>query len=345
MTETRGDRSETSGSPMHGGLRRVGFRLVIGLAAAATALALGAPAAAHPAPTGSAHRGQHRGVVLRVDGAVDSATSYTMARLRAEPQHSFTAGRSVPGSWRGGHHQVSGVLLQDLVTAAAPRTGAVKNPQLRVSAGITERRSAWRGVGVAMGETDPSFGNHPAVLVLSLDGRRLSRPALVLPGDKNPRRFLRAPSRIHVAVAQPPGTAVTPPPGGLQVRAGRLVRSLSGDQLRRLPARTRHVSYGSASGQQTHTEYGPALETVLWRAGLPALGRCNVVTGIGDDGYRASVTPGEARSGGRGLQVSLAEDGTRLASPRLVVDGDLKGGRYVSGLVALQLSNPCLPAF
>jgi hypothetical protein len=31
--------------------------------------------------------------------------------------------------------------------------------------------------------------------------------------------------------------------------------------------------------------------------------------------------------------VSLAEDGVTLAQPRLVTDGDVKGGRYVSGVV------------
>jgi hypothetical protein len=31
--------------------------------------------------------------------------------------------------------------------------------------------------------------------------------------------------------------------------------------------------------------------------------------------------------------LSLNEDGTALAQPRLVADGDIKGGRYVSGVV------------
>ncbi len=33
------------------------------------------------------------------------------------------------------------------------------------------------------------------------------------------------------------------------------------------------------------------------------------------------------------LQLSLNEDGTPLPQPRLVPDGDVKGGRYVSGVV------------
>jgi hypothetical protein len=56
---------------------------------------------------------------------------------------------------------------------------------------------------------------------------------------------------------------------------------------------------------------------------------------VGSDGYVAVVTPAEAWVGGRPLLVSLSEDGQALAQPRLVVDGDVKGCRYVSGVVDL----------
>ncbi|MBV9582797.1 MAG: hypothetical protein JO057_29795, partial [Chloroflexi bacterium] len=49
--------------------------------------------------------------------------------------------------------------------------------------------------------------------------------------------------------------------------------------------------------------------------------------------YVATVTPAEQLVGGRQLQLSLVEDGTALPQPRLVPDGDVKGGRYVSGVV------------
>jgi hypothetical protein len=51
--------------------------------------------------------------------------------------------------------------------------------------------------------------------------------------------------------------------------------------------------------------------------------------------YVATVTPIEAFVVGRPLQISLNEDGQALAEPRLGVDGDVKGGRYVSLLVDL----------
>ena len=57
------------------------------------------------------------------------------------------------------------------------------------------------------------------------------------------------------------------------------------------------------------------------------------VAAVGFDNYVATVTPAEQLVGGRPLQLSLNEDGVALAQPRLVTDGDVHGGRYVSGVV------------
>ena len=48
--------------------------------------------------------------------------------------------------------------------------------------------------------------------------------------------------------------------------------------------------------------------------------------------WRRSPRP-EQLVGGRSLQLSLSEDGVTLAQPRLVTDGDIKGGHYVSDIV------------
>jgi hypothetical protein len=56
------------------------------------------------------------------------------------------------------------------------------------------------------------------------------------------------------------------------------------------------------------------------------------VAGVGSDSYVATVTPAEAWIGGRPLLVSLNEDGQPLSQPCLIVDGDVKGGRYVSDM-------------
>jgi hypothetical protein len=40
--------------------------------------------------------------------------------------------------------------------------------------------------------------------------------------------------------------------------------------------------------------------------------------------------------------VSLNEDGQPLSQPRLIVDGDVKGGRYVSDMVDLAVGEEAL---
>jgi hypothetical protein len=112
------------------------------------------------------------------------------------------------------------------------------------------------------------------------------------------------------------------------------VVTLSAGLLARLPAETLQVSFGGPTGIQTHTETGPPLFEVLAAAGIvPTLNTW--VAAVGDDNYVATVTPAEQFVGGRPLQLSLNEDGGTLPQPRLVTDGDVKGGRYVSGVVDL----------
>jgi hypothetical protein len=80
---------------------------------------------------------------------------------------------------------------------------------------------------------------------------------------------------------------------------------------------------------------GRAIALRLGREAHIRTGFTTWVAAVGSDGYVATVTPAEAWVGGRPLLISLAEDGTPLAAPRLVTDGDVKGGRYVSGVYDL----------
>jgi hypothetical protein len=114
--------------------------------------------------------------------------------------------------------------------------------------------------------------------------------------------------------------------------------TLSAALLARLPAETLHVSFLGPSGTQTHTEVGPSLLTVLAAARIrPTLGTW--VAAVGLDNYVATVTPAEQLVGGRPLQLSLNEDGVALAQPRLVTDGDVHEGRYVSGVVDIYVGS------
>jgi hypothetical protein len=111
-------------------------------------------------------------------------------------------------------------------------------------------------------------------------------------------------SRLTVGIATTPATGTSP-------AAGSPVEVIDG----------RH-----------HVTLGPSLLTVLAAARIwPTLNTW--VAAVGLDNYVATVTPAEQLAGGRPLQLSLNEDGVALAQPRLVTDGDVKGGRYVSGAV------------
>ena len=280
-----------------------------------------------------AFAGQARTVpTVSVSGEVTTPAAYTPAQLAALPQTTVTLNEGRQSATD------TGVLLETLVTDAGPAYPAglvnAKNELLRVTA--TVRGSGHRAVTFAVGELDPNFGNHPALLALTENGHPIAGgPELIVPGDTIPLRDVRHVSSVTVGIATAPATDTTPPPANpVEVIDGPRHLTLSAALLARLPARTLTVSFQGPSGLQTHTETGPPLLEVLGLAGVfPTLNTW--VAAVGDDNYAATVTPAEQLVGGRPLLVSLNEDGVVLSQPRLVTDGDVKGGRYVSGVVDL----------
>jgi hypothetical protein len=288
--------------------------LAIVLAVGVSLLSAG-PAVAHGA------RGHHRrdgeSRVVTVGGAVTTPATYTRAQLAALAQQSFTVGQ------RSG----TGVSLEDLVNAAAPVLPDAKNANLRVTVTV---KGAGSPVTFALGELDPGFGNHPAYLALGAGSRVQHGPELIVPGDTWPLRTVRDVRSITVAVQSP--TPATPPsPGALTIQGPRGTVVLTAARLAALPSQTLQVSFQAGTTPQTHTEIGPTLATVLWAAHIRG-GLDTWVAAVGSDGYVATVTPAEAVVGGKQLLISLNEDGVAQAQPRLVVSGDVKGGRYASGV-------------
>jgi hypothetical protein len=293
--------------------------LSIVLAAAVLALTAGG-ASAFPGP---------RPPALTVGGAVATPATYALSALRAQPLTTFTVTQH--SWWRSRTQTDEGISLETLVNDAGPTEPAgTKNALLRVTVTVS---GPWQApVTFALGELDPSFGDHAAYLVLEQDGRWLRAPELVVPGDVNGARTVFAANRITVGVQNP--TPTTPPAGALTIADGPFSRTLSAAQLAALPAKTLSVTFMGPGGSQTHTEVGPTLADVLRAARVPT-DLDTWVAGVGSDAYVATVTPAEAFVGGRPLLISLNEDGQPLAEPRLVTDGDIKGGRYVSDLVDL----------
>jgi hypothetical protein len=268
---------------------------------------------------------------VSVDGEVSAPAALSLGQLAAMPQTTVslaTDGRQVTDT---------GVLVETLVNNARPVFAGLlntKNELLRVT--VTVRGTGHHAVTFAVGELDPNFGNHPALLALTQDGRAIANgPELVVPSDRFPVRSVRRVSELTVGVATTPATDTSPQPGSpLEVIDGDRTVTLSAARLARLPAETLTVTFQGPGGSQTHTEFGPALREVLAAAGVHP-GPNTWAAAVGDDNYVATLTPAEQFAGGRPLQLSLAEDGVALAQPRLVTDGDVKGGRYVSGVVDL----------
>jgi len=121
--------------------------------------------------------------------------------------------------------------------------------------------------------------------------------------------------------------------------------ALSGDQLRAFPAQTQAVQFESGTGTQSHIYDGTALTEILDAAKLRTPSDVKnpeltfAVLATGSDGYSAAVSWGELspKFGATPILVAYTEDGRPLDAPRLVVPGDVKGGRYVSELTGLRV--------
>jgi hypothetical protein len=214
-------------------LRRFGVLAAVLIALSAPVTAASASSGSWASPTSWGSSVRPAPPVLTISGAVSDPVSYTLSQLRALPAETVT----VPGPGGSGGVQVTGVSLDRLVTIASPVLPAVKNALLRV---VVTASGLFFGhqVSFALGELDPSFGDHDAVIVLSVRGRPLATPALAVPGDQAPVRDLPIVTRIRVGVASPPVT-VPPSPGALVIQAGPRQVVLSAAELASLPAQTK----------------------------------------------------------------------------------------------------------
>ncbi|MET7997210.1 hypothetical protein ABZU76_40675 [Amycolatopsis sp. NPDC005232] len=260
-------------------------------------------------------------VVLAVVVTSFGATGVASASASASAEKSVSVGGAVANPRAFSAAELAGADLDQVVTGSSPMLPPGKNMMLRVT---VEVRGDSRAVTFALAELDPSFGNHPAVFRAGRHGMDLT-----VPGDRNGSRTVTDVRSVMVLVSDAASAT-----RAVRVTVGRRVVTLPPELLAHLPRRTVTARFGSDAGQQTHTESGPSFSLVLLLAGvLPTSDK--TVVAVGSDGYGAAVTLAEASVGGRPLLLSTVEDGKALDLPRLVPLGDVKGGRYVSGVTAL----------
>lgn len=212
----------------------------------------------------------------------------------------------------------------------------------------------------SLGEIDPKFGNQPVMVAyadtagqLGADGSDgLAR--MVVPGDLAGGRYVSDLVSLSVQSLPEPGPSG---PGGI---AGQL--TLSGEvadpgivtpaTLAALnQSTTETASYLGPTGEVTDTYTGVSLWTVIQDSGLltdPSIKNDLLRYGVvatGSDGYRAFISMGEIDPafGHQPDLIAYSDTGGQLGpggaegALRLIVPGDVAGGRYVSNLVSLQV--------
>jgi hypothetical protein len=311
-----------------------------------------------------------------LDGAVVTPGTYDLQTLSALPPTTQTvtynaAGQSVTDTY-------TGTLLQTLVNAAGGFTPApgVKNSTLRnyvVAVGSDGYQALFAG-----GEIDPKFGDRPYMAAYADTNGQLGtgQPGspvgpsgfarMVVPGDTAGGRYVSNLVQLYAGTAPSlPGTG-----GGVSTQL-----TLSGVQhpatytlsdlmSPSLPATTLTATYLAAGVSVTDTYTGVSLWDLLSAAGLitdPTIKNevlRQYVVAVGSDGYEAVFSLGEIDPmfGGQQDLVAYCDTLGQLGAcgtsgagsgpdgfARMVVPGDIAGGRYVSNLVALAVFDASVP--
>jgi hypothetical protein len=251
----------------------------------------------------------------------------------------------------------TGPTIASLLTyAGVAYNAACKNDELRYWIEATNKQG--EAAVFTAGEADTGFGNKPAILSINQGGQFLtaSGPRLVIANDGDGSRDLQHVTTITVGRAAPQlpaagcaatGAATGPTPGGVVIN-GDVANptTVTWSQLQALTQTPTSVSFLQGTSPQTHTESGPLLASVLALA-KPKFLACDpnddlrfyVEITSGEDGYTATMSYAELATSidADGSLLSLTEDGASQQSvgPRSTAPGDVKGGRYVSGVAVI----------
>jgi DMSO/TMAO reductase YedYZ molybdopterin-dependent catalytic subunit len=293
-----------------------------------------------------------------VTGDVVAPATYGPSALQSLPPTTETVTFQTGSGPQSG--TFTGPTLWTLLNTVGLQTPAVKNGILRQYA-VAQGSDGYTAV-FSLGELAPQFGgSNPQVLVgYQQDGMPLGSTGfarIVAANDNFGGRYVSNLANLNV------GTAPSNPSQG----AGTTTEfSLSGkvqtpgvytlSSLEALPATIENVTY-LAGGSPVNTKFtGVPLWTLLTTAGLitdPAVKNDILnyyVLATGSDGYEAIFSLGELDPmfGGTGMPdlIAYLQDGAPIGADgfaRVVVPGDIFGGRYVSNLVSLQVIRAAVP--
>jgi hypothetical protein len=217
---------------------------------------------------------------------------------------------------------------------------------------------------IAGGELTSDGPTRLPMLALTVNGKVLPAPQLVIAGDRTSARDVRSVSTLTVGRAAPQLASsetgcnpkgfkapVTAPAAGSVVINGAVAKpaTLTLDQLQAMKQVQQGVSYTSGGSPRSRSEQGPSLYAVL-KAADPKFGssakerlRYYLEVTSSKDGSAVVVSWAEVDPSLDATQalLSLVEDGesvlTQDPGPRLTMPGDVAGARYDYGVQVVTL--------
>jgi PEP-CTERM motif len=214
---------------------------------------------------------------------------------------------------------------------------------------------------LSVGEVDPFFGGtrqvagvpQPYLVAYQLNGATLDTPMLVVPQDSTRTRFvLNLDSLAIGAVPQPPAAPRTPTTQ-FTLTGVEHPSTYDAVALGKLPQSTAtNVTFLAGNNPNGPHDYsGVSIWTLLNTAGIPVDLLTGYFLGTGSDGFQVLFSLAELDPAfGAPLDlVATSVDGSSLALDsngfaRLVIPGDLHGGRFVSNLGSLAVGAVPEPA-
>ena len=294
---------------------------------------------------------------VNVFGQVGTPTSFDGTALGALPQTTETvtytsAGSPVTNTFTG--PSLWGVLQASGGITTNP---AIKNDILRKYV-IATGSDGYKAV-ISAGEISPKFGNKPDLVAIGDTAGRLPGAdgvaRTVAAGDKAGGRYVSNLASLEVG-SGPVQLGTGGGPSTQFVVQGAVGTFMTFDlaALQSLTPYTQSVTYTTGTTTVSDTYTGALLWDVLGRAGIttnPAIKNDilrKLVTATGSDGYQVDFSAGELSPtfGNAPILVAYSDINGDIAGgsgfARLVVPGDLAGGRYVSNLTSLTVSDPTL---
>jgi len=283
---------------------------------------------------------------VQLGGAVDRPAAFTQADLAARAPvtatYSFSSG-SGPQT-----HTYTGANLWSLLGDAGIQVdGAVKNDVL--SRYLLATGADGYKVVFALGELNPDFGNKAATVAYAETTAGVSAPLgttdgpfrVTAPGDVKGGRYVSNLTRLDVVAAPATAAGTGGAPSASFAVSGKVTgpRSFNAADLKGMLAAP-DLTIGA------NVYRGVNLFTLLSGLGLPTtpknatLGMYAVVTG--SDGYRATLSLGEIDPGfgNKAAMIAYQANSVDLTSDgfaRLIVPGEVKQGRSVSKVIAIEV--------